>query len=215
MMCELMADQQNCNVGLLAFDGLKTAVYNAIQQVYEHDFDLIESHLSELDISAQLSHHLKNDKTLDNFQIDTEYNKMKLEGSSSEEPKVINDRIFDKRRREMACVQARPDITIHRRHTHARNFLWVEVKMAWGDSPNEDITKIKKVTVPYDSKAKYVTGYSYGISIVLGETSGTCTWIMNNNSKIGRAQCFSVDATRNGDRHITWEDEYEVDIESY
>ena len=79
----------------------------------------------------------------------------------------------------------------------------------------EDITKIKKVTVPYDSKAKYVTGYSYGISIVLGETSGMCTWIMNNNSKIGRAQYFSVDATQNGDRHITWEDEYEVDIESY
>lgn len=214
-MCRAKAGLQNQNKEVLSFEEIRKALYGSIQQVYEHDFDLIESHVSELDISAQLSHHLKNDAALDGFQIDTEYNKMKLENSSIEEPKVINASAFDKRRQKIAYLQARPDIAIHRRHTQTRNFLWVEVKMAWGDSPNEDITKIKKVTVPYDSKAKYVTGYSYGISIVLGETSGTCTWIMNNNSKIGRAQCFSVDATRNGDRHITWEDEYEVDIESY
>lgn len=214
-MSALKAILQSGNMRSLSIDGLKKAVYDAIQQVYEHDFDLIESHVSELDVSALLSHHLRNNTALDGFQIDTEYNKMKLENSSIEEPKVINASAFDKRRQKIAYLQARPDIAIHRRHTQTRNFLWVEVKMAWGDSPNEDITKIKKVTVPYDSKAKYVTGYSYGISIVLGETSGMCTWIMNNNSKIGRAQYFSVDATRNGDRHITWEDEYEVDIESY
>ena len=215
MMSALKAILQSGNMRSLSIDGLKKAVYDAIQQVYEHEYDLIEMHVSELDVSALLSHHLRNNTALDGFQIDTEYNKMKLENSSIEEPKVINASAFDKRRQKIAYLQARPDIAIHRRHTQTRNFLWVEVKMAWGDSPNEDITKIKKVTVPYDSKAKYVTGYSYGISIVLGETSGTCTWIMNNNSKIGRAQYFRVDATRNGDRHITWEDEYEVDIESY
>jgi len=189
-----------------SFNALRMAVQRAIQQVYEKEWSLlVDKQIIECAVAAQLFYYIKQDEMFKGFDVDSEYNKM-LRGQIYSRGQLL------KRINELDdnghLTIVRPDIIIHQRGPKGKRVLWIEVKLAWGDTPAYDIKKIIAITNPFDPSAEYVTGYSYGLSIVLGDTNGHCVWIFSGNHKIGIRQCFNVEIIDNR-RALKWGQEYE------
>jgi hypothetical protein len=150
--------------------------------VYHNEWELIkDQEIWECSVAAQLFYYLKCDTMLKNFDVDLEYNKMLRDGQTFTKGELFKRINAPDENGENPIV--RPDIIIHNRGPHGRRFLWIEVKMEWGRSPKDDIRKILAVTKPYDSKAEYVTGYDYGLSVVLGLENISYFWTENGIGK--------------------------------
>jgi hypothetical protein len=162
------------NIRNMEFEQIRNEVYAALRQLYEKDIVLFDNAVGEWSISAYLFFYLKTSKKLERYCIDVEYNKM-TKGN------VFNGQQLKKRMENGSNV--RPDIIIHQRKPNT-NLLWIEMKLFHSkESLNDDIEKLKSVVREYEKDVEYVTGYHFGLSIVLGKCGGCCTWILANRDK--------------------------------
>ena len=167
----------------MEFEQIREEVHAAIRQLYEKDMVLFDNAVGEWSISAYLFFYLKTRKNLERYCIDVEYNKM-MRGN------VFNGHQLKKRIAN--GNNARPDIIIHQRKPNT-NLLWIEMKLFNSkERLNKDIEKLKSVVRKYEEDAEYVTGYEYGLSIVLGKCGGCCTWILANTDEGEKHERFYV-----------------------
>ena len=206
-MCELSRDH---NVDPY-FEKLKDAINKSIEQVYEKEWSLLEDkQILECAVAAQLFYYIKQDDLFRDLDVDSEYNKM-LRGQTYTRRQLLK-RINEKDDNGQYLI-VRPDIIIHQRGPRGARILWVEVKLEWMDKPAKDLKKIIAVTRPIEPDAEYVTGYSYGVSIVFGDTCVKCTWVINGKTITGQRQSFIIKTTQDGKRTLCLSEDEQINKE--
>ncbi len=135
---------------------LKRLVTQALDKLYQKDFELIKKSVGERSIAFRLGvimECLKNDNTdFKGYDLDTEYNKNKDEFKKT--PSKPNG--------------AMPDLILHKRGNNWNNLLIIEVKRPKKYSGRtSDRQKLKDFT-----NKKGVYRYGLGIFIILGTTRG-------------------------------------------
>ena len=154
-----------------SLDKLHQEFVKAIESVYREQWYLFEHHLSEWTVSFQLYYYLRHRlcKALGSYSIDGEYNHMSG-GDIDFLKKCIGD-----------GQVVRPDIIIHRRgNPHwedvEANYLWVELKLHGGKPFAADCKKLMVVTGGRVQGAPRVSGYRYGLGVLMTKTKIECKW---------------------------------------
>lgn len=166
----------------MEYDNLKRCVERAIKLIYTREAYLITHSLSEWTLSAQFHYYMRKEcqKFLKGFSFDSEYNFM---------AKITDKGLAQK----YICVngellRVRPDLIIHKRDNQTGNFLWVEMKRREGKGWKNDLNRVKAVTRASvnENGLGYVTGYTYGLGVLLHKRSVLCKWFVDGNEHGGR-----------------------------
>ena len=124
---------------------------NAIREFYKKDYKLIDLQCNERSmmfrIGIYLYEHMKAHNSLNEYDLDCEYNRKGINIKTIDDKKII------------------PDILIHKRDDDNINLVAIEIKKS-GNSIKHDKEKLEKLT---DNNGKY--RYSQGLVIVLRKKS--------------------------------------------
>lgn len=157
-------------------DDLTKSLDEAIHQLLEREFDILNRGLNELNLNINLTKYLT--PLFKDYDVDAEYNG---------DIKKIRDRkeleIAKSRMREIGIdpnnndkYTLTPDIIIHTRNTSDNNLLVLEIKKDSNSKKNKefDLLKLEHMTIDYHGNHY---NYRIGVAIVFGtkENAGNYT----------------------------------------
>ena len=159
-----------CNV---TREELQEQLIQAIRELYEKDYYLIEKGLYETCVVAHILRYFTNKYFQDysEYSIDMEYSK---NGNSPKNYLPPGEQYTN--RREMPL--ARPDMIIHNRGCNYHNFVYIEFKGWWNNRNSgqyDDENKLKIFTDQNDS-SEFAYKFVYGISIKLNKKGVRFKW---------------------------------------
>lgn len=189
---------EESEVSVMPFETVQSFVEESISSFYRNDWYLVDNHLSEWTISYPLYFYLRKRFGRQKWKchVDGEYNHMALGNKVQLWRKLMIIR-GDKK-------SVRPDIIIHRRGPRTGrgdmgNLLWIELKTHGGSAIDRDIERLKGVTGPVKEGSDEVTGYGFGLSLLIQKTKVECRWFREE------ALCqFRLAKVRNEGRVLEW-----------
>lgn len=158
-ICKKCSKKEQCNykkIKAISRTQLQNQIENTLQELYSHEYFLIENHVHEIAIVSHFLRYFINEhqKSYCGLNMDMEYNK---KGVDSKYYYCILGKEYHK---------ARPDFIIHKRGCNAHNVLYVEFKLSNNqENLSRDYQKICAFTEKNDDINVY--HYKYGLSIIL------------------------------------------------
>lgn len=140
---------------------------NAIQQLFDHEIDILSRSLHELNISNHLSRYLH--PLFTDYNVDAEYNGDISKINDRKEIEIAQNRFSSIRRKvhENNLYRLTPDIIVHTRNNNDNNLLVIEVKkdISSHDEKEYDLLKLEHMTIDYTNNHY---NFQVGVALIFG-----------------------------------------------